>query len=46
MSTLKLDLHGIFPKSDLINKALERIVEEAIDRKIKLIELIPGKGSR
>ena len=45
MAKLKLDLHDIFNKGNLIDQALEDIVEEAIDRKIKLVEIIPGKGS-
>ena len=45
MSKLKLDLHDIYNKSHLIDKALNNIIEEAIDKKIKLIEIIPGKGS-
>ena len=45
MAKLKLDLHDIYNKGHLIDKALEDIIEEAIDRKIKLVEIIPGKGS-
>jgi dsDNA-specific endonuclease/ATPase MutS2 len=45
MSKLKLDLHDIYNKSILIDDALINIVDEAIDKKIKLIEIIPGKGS-
>tara|TARA_B100000809_G_scaffold14061_1_gene12766 strand:- start:8867 stop:9121 length:255 start_codon:yes stop_codon:yes gene_type:complete len=45
MSKLKLDLHEIYNKSNLIDGALNDIIEEAIEKKIKLIEIIPGKGS-
>lgn len=45
MAKLKLDLHDIYNKGQLIDKALNEIIEEAIDKKIKLIEIIPGKGS-
>jgi dsDNA-specific endonuclease/ATPase MutS2 len=45
MSKLKLDLHDIYNKTPLIDKALNDIIEEAIASKIKLIEIIPGKGS-
>ena len=45
MAKLKLDLHDIYNKGDLINRALEDVVEEAIDKKIKIVEIIPGKGS-
>jgi len=45
MSKLKLDLHDIYNKGHLIDQALEDIIEEAIDKKIKTVEIIPGKGS-
>ncbi len=45
MSKLKLDLHDIYNKSHLIDSALNNIIEEALDKKIKLVEIIPGKGS-
>jgi len=45
MSKLKLDLHGIYNKTDLIDKSLNDIINEAIDKKIKTVEIIPGKGS-
>ncbi len=45
MSKLKLDLHEIYNKSHLIDRALNDIIEEALDKKIKLVEIIPGKGS-
>ena len=45
MAKLKLDLHEIYNKGDKIESELNRIVEEAIDRKIELVEIIPGKGS-
>lgn len=45
MAKLKLDLHEIYNKGDKIEAELNRIVEEAIDRKIGLVEIIPGKGS-
>ncbi len=45
MGKLKLDLHDIYNKSHLIDKALNDIIIEAIDNKIKTIEIIPGKGS-
>ena len=45
MSKLKLDLHSIYNKSNLIDSALSDLIEEAIDKKIKLVEIIPGKGS-
>lgn len=45
MSKLKLDLHDIYNKSNLIDDALNNVINEALDKKIKLIEIIPGKGS-
>ena len=45
MSKLKLDLHDIFNDSRAIDDALYDIIEEALRRKIALVEIIPGKGS-
>lgn len=45
MSKLKLDLHEIFNKGKDIDRALSDIMEEAVDKRILIIEIIPGKGS-
>jgi len=45
MAKLKLDLHDLYNKGDLIDTELRRIVQEAMDRRIELVEIIPGKGS-
>jgi dsDNA-specific endonuclease/ATPase MutS2 len=45
MSKLKLDLHDIYNKSEAINSALNEIINDAIAKKIKLVEIISGKGS-
>lgn len=45
MAKLKLDLHDIYNKGDKIEAELNRIIEEAVDRRIALVEIIPGKGS-
>jgi dsDNA-specific endonuclease/ATPase MutS2 len=45
MAKLVLDLHDIFNKGSQIDGELNRIVEEAIAKKIALVEIIPGKGS-
>jgi dsDNA-specific endonuclease/ATPase MutS2 len=45
MAKLKLDLHDIYNKGYKIDTELNRIVEEAVDKKIALVEIIPGKGS-
>jgi DNA-nicking Smr family endonuclease len=42
---LKLDLHDIFNKGQQIDKALRDIIDEAIEKKVTLVEIIPGKGS-
>ncbi len=45
MAKLKLDLHEIYNKGWLIDRALDDIIEEANEKKIRTIEIIPGKGS-
>lgn len=45
MAKLKLDLHDIYNKGHLIEKELNNIIDEAIEKKIKTVEIIPGKGS-
>ena len=45
MSKLVLDLHEIYNKGNLIDKALIDIMEEAVNRKVDWVEIIPGKGS-
>ena len=45
MSKLKLDLHEIFNKGEKIEAALSRVIAEAVEKRIPLIEIIPGKGS-
>ena len=45
MAKLKLDLHDIYNRGDKIETELNRIIEEAVDKRISLIEIIPGKGS-
>lgn len=45
MAKLKLDLHDIYNKGDKIEQELNQIIEEAIEKKIKTVEIIPGKGS-
>ncbi|GAA1600263.1 Smr/MutS family protein [Actinoplanes couchii] len=42
---LKLDLHDIFNKGQEIDRALRGIIDEAIEKKAALVEIIPGKGS-
>ena len=45
MGRLKLDLHNIYSNGRKIEEALERIIAEAVDKKISEVEIIPGKGS-
>jgi DNA-nicking Smr family endonuclease len=45
MAKLKLDLHEIFNRGREIESELNRIVSEAVEKRISLIEIIPGKGS-
>lgn len=45
MAKLKLDLHDIFNRGNQIEAELNRIVQEALDSKIEVVEIIPGKGS-
>ena len=45
MAKLKLDLHDIYNRGDQIDSELNRIVEAALEKKISLVEIIPGKGS-
>ena len=42
---LKLDLHDIYNKGVDIDRALRDIIEEAVQKKAPLVEIIPGKGS-
>jgi len=45
MGKLKLDLHEIYNKGDEIDAELERVIDEAVEKKIRLVEIIHGKGS-
>jgi dsDNA-specific endonuclease/ATPase MutS2 len=42
---LKLDLHDIYNQGGEIEKALQRVFDEAVAKKAPVIEIIPGKGS-
>src|SRR4051812_12217948 len=42
---LKLDLHDVYNRGDEIERALRAIIAEAVAKKAKLVEIIPGKGS-
>lgn len=45
MAKLKLDLHSIYNRGDTIDGELERVIAEAEEKRIKKVEIIPGKGS-
>jgi len=45
MAKLKLDLHEIYNRSEIIEEQLNRVITEAIENRIKVVEIIPGKGS-
>ena len=45
MAKLKLDLHDIFNRGRDIDESLNDIINDAVAKRITLIEIIPGKGS-
>ena len=45
MAKITLDLHDIYNKRRSIESELERVIEEAVRKKIRTVEIIPGKGS-
>jgi DNA-nicking Smr family endonuclease len=45
VAKIVLDLHDIFNKGQSIDIELNRVIEEAVEKKINLVEIIPGKGS-
>lgn len=45
MARIKIDLHSIFNKSSQIDNELNRVIREAVEKRISLVEIIPGKGS-
>lgn len=42
---LKLDLHDIYNRGGEIDRALRGVIDEAVQKKATLVEIIPGKGS-
>ena len=42
---LKIDLHDIFSDDRKLEKALTVVMEDAQRKRVKLVEIIPGKGS-
>ena len=45
MAKIVLDLHDVYNKGTTIDAELNRVIAEAIEKKIALVEIIPGKGS-
>jgi dsDNA-specific endonuclease/ATPase MutS2 len=45
MGKVKLDLHDIYSDGRQIEAELERVIQEALRKRIELVEIIPGKGS-
>lgn len=45
MAKIVLDLHDIYNKGGQIDAALNRAIDDAVSKKIDLVEIIPGKGS-
>lgn len=45
MGKIRLDLHDIFSNARAIEAELNRVIKEALDKRISLVEIIPGKGS-
>ncbi|MBI4707301.1 MAG: Smr/MutS family protein [Candidatus Omnitrophica bacterium] len=45
MGKIKLDLHNIYSDGRAIEAELQRVIDEAVRKKITLVEIIPGKGS-
>lgn len=45
MAKIKLDLHDIFNRGRSIDAELSRVMAEAVQKRIPLVEIIPGKGS-
>lgn len=45
MARIKVDLHPIYNNSKAIDTALLQAFEDAIEKRITEVEIIPGKGS-
>ena len=42
---LTLDLHDVYNRGEDIDSALRAVIDEAVEKKGRLVEIIPGKGS-
>lgn len=45
MAKIKLDLHDIFSNGRKIEVELNHVIQEAVSKRIELVEIIAGKGS-
>lgn len=45
MAKIKLDLHDIYSNGRAIDSELDRVIREAVEKRVSLVEIIPGKGS-
>ena len=45
MAKIVLDLHEIYNKGFTIDAELNRVINDAVAKRISLVEIIPGKGS-
>jgi dsDNA-specific endonuclease/ATPase MutS2 len=45
MALIKLDLHDIYNNSAAVDRALQQSFDDAVSKKIREVEIIPGKGS-
>jgi hypothetical protein len=45
MARIKVDLHPIYNNSAAIDRALQQAFNDAVEKKIREVEIIPGKGS-
>ena len=45
MAKLTLDLHALYNQHNAIEAALQDLIAQAVQRKIRLVEIIHGKGS-
>lgn len=45
MSKYKIDLHAIFNKGDLIDKEITDAIENCVENRINILEIVHGKGS-
>ena len=45
MAKIVLDLHHFYNNGSMIDSELNRVIMQAVEKKIALVEIIPGKGS-